>query len=115
MTQKENQLPNFIIGGTLKAGTTSVYTYLNSHPHICGSSTKETRFFNKKYTDNKPIDIKTYSSYFNKCLSVNEQKIVFEASPQYLEGGEKVAKRINKLIWVCTLLPCPLHVVYGYG
>jgi len=34
-----------IIGGTSKAGTTSLYTYLADHPQICPSALKETRFF----------------------------------------------------------------------
>ena len=34
-----------IIGGTSKAGTTSVFNYLASHPQICASEEKETRFF----------------------------------------------------------------------
>jgi hypothetical protein len=38
------KLPNLIIGGVHKAGTTSVFTYLSMHPDVCGSSTKEIGF-----------------------------------------------------------------------
>ena len=34
-----------IIGGTTKAGTTSLHAYLSDHPQVCASSIKETRFF----------------------------------------------------------------------
>lgn len=34
-----------IIGGTPKAGTTSLYKWLSDHPDVCPSSLKETRFF----------------------------------------------------------------------
>lgn len=37
-------LANFIIAGTEKAGTTSVFTYLSTHPSVCGSAVKETDF-----------------------------------------------------------------------
>ena len=38
-------LPDFIIIGANKAGTTSVANYLNSHPAIQMSSIKEPMFF----------------------------------------------------------------------
>jgi hypothetical protein len=38
-------LPNFIILGAAKAGTTALYHYLNQHPQIFMSPMKETNFF----------------------------------------------------------------------
>lgn len=38
-------MPNFIIIGSAKAGTTSVYHYLSQHPQIYMSPLKETEFF----------------------------------------------------------------------
>lgn len=38
-------LPNFLILGAAKAGTTALYNYLNQHPEIAMSNTKETNFF----------------------------------------------------------------------
>jgi hypothetical protein len=38
-------LVDFIILGAMKAGTTSLYSMLNSHPSFCMSNTKETNFF----------------------------------------------------------------------
>ena len=42
----------FIIGGTIKAATSSLYNYLNAHPQVCGSKIKETYFFSQGYTGN---------------------------------------------------------------
>lgn len=42
--QTDDQL-YLIIGGTTKAGTTSIFRYLSAHPDVCASSLKETRFF----------------------------------------------------------------------
>lgn len=38
-------LPNFLIIGAAKAGTTSLYSYLDQHPQIYMSAEKEPRFF----------------------------------------------------------------------
>ena len=43
-------LPNVIIAGTQKAGTTSLFRYLADHPSVCPSSIKEVDFF-LKYND----------------------------------------------------------------
>jgi len=38
-------LPDFLIGGAPKAGTTALHNYLRQHPEICMSEPKETFFF----------------------------------------------------------------------
>ena len=38
-------LPNFLVIGAGKAGTTSIYEYLGEHPQIFVSAIKETNFF----------------------------------------------------------------------
>lgn len=75
-----------IIGGTSKAGTTSVFNYLAGHPQICPAE-KETRFFldsdyplpsNKRYQKDGP---ETYLSLFDSGPQENWR---FEATPDYL-------------------------------
>ena len=41
----EPRLPNLVIAGVPKAGTTSLFNYLAQHPDICPSDVKETRYF----------------------------------------------------------------------
>lgn len=82
-------LPNFIIGGVNKAGTSSIFTYLNSHPDVCGSSIKEVTFF-KGHDDGRTLD--EYESYFEACPP--GKKIVFEASQSYYRRGPAVARQI---------------------
>lgn len=46
--QRENtmmQMPNFLIIGAAKAGTSALYQYLKQHPQIYMSSVKEPAFF----------------------------------------------------------------------
>lgn len=38
-------MPNFLIIGTAKAGTTALYEYLKQHPQIYMSHEKEPKFF----------------------------------------------------------------------
>jgi hypothetical protein len=40
MKLKNLEIPNFIIGGTYKAATTSVFKYLRDHPQVCDRSFK---------------------------------------------------------------------------
>lgn len=47
-------LPNFIIIGAAKSGTTSLYNYLKQHPSIYLSPTKETNFFATNFVDGHP-------------------------------------------------------------
>ena len=42
-------LPDFLILGAQKAGTTALYAYLRSHPEITGPSWKEVSYFDRHY------------------------------------------------------------------
>lgn len=42
----ERTLPNFLVIGAMKAGTTSLYHYLRDHPQVFMPQTKEVNFFN---------------------------------------------------------------------
>ena len=47
-TLKQRALPNFIIPGAQKAGTTSLYRYLELHPQVLGAYKKEIHFFDHR-------------------------------------------------------------------
>ena len=69
------KLPNFLIIGAMKSGTTSLYRYLNLHPSIGMSRDKETDFFiaEKNYRHG----LSWYSKQFG------DAPINGEASPNY--------------------------------
>ncbi len=90
----ELQLPNLIIGGVHKAGTTSVFTYLAMHPAVCGSSTKEIGFFMPLKYGKQIGTMQEYSKYWNHCEG--NKKYLLEASPSYLYGKEVIANRIQQ-------------------
>jgi hypothetical protein len=108
-------LPNLIIGGTNKAGTTSVFRYLSDHPQVCGSSVKETGFFVHQYTGNFDQDSQTLGSYFAHCT--NCEKIRVEASTGYLALGEEAIPRIKRLLGdprILFILRNPVERIYSY-
>ena len=73
---ERGNLPNLIIIGAMKSGTTSLHYYLNLHPEIYMSRQKELDFFIKK--NNWSRGIQWYKSHF-----VGQAKIYGESSPNY--------------------------------
>jgi hypothetical protein len=96
--RKDTNMPNksvsnlafFIIGGTSKAGTTSVFNYLAHHPQICPSLEKETRFFldlsyplESRYRCDRHGP-KKYLTYFEDAPA---DLLRLEATPDYLHSA----------------------------
>jgi hypothetical protein len=69
-------LPNLIIIGGMKCGTTSLHYYLNQHPEISMSQNKELDFFIE--SKNWRRGITWYQSQFTQ-----KTKVIGEASPNY--------------------------------
>ena len=93
MMSNGRNLPNLIIAGVHKAGTTSLYTYLAKHPEICPSFKKEIGFFVPLMFDRDTPPIEEYASYFRHC---ENQQFRLDASPSYFYGKDKIASAINK-------------------
>lgn len=75
-----------IIGGTSKAGTTSVFTYLAGHPQICPAE-KETRFFldaDYPLPSKKRYQRDGQEKYLSLFGSGPQESWRFEATPDYL-------------------------------
>lgn len=69
-------LPNFLLIGAMKAGTTALYKYLQSHPDIFMSPEKEPHFFSLQWEDG----IHSYERLFE---GVDGEKAVGEGSTSY--------------------------------
>ncbi len=89
--------PNFFIVGAPKSGTSSLYEYLKSIPGIYMSTEKEPNYFSAvsvaKNNLLKPMDKKRYLGLFK---NVKNEKIIGEASPNYLADPE-AAKLIHQV------------------
>ena len=85
-------LPNFLILGAQKAGTTSLFDYLGQHPEVYPSPIKETHFFDHggvRQTYAGPVripgpKIKSLEEYEGLFDGVRDEKAVGEATPTYL-------------------------------
>lgn len=101
--------PNFLIVGAAKAGTSSLYHYLNEHPQIYMSPVKEPRFFAPElYTDylkdpyrsgakehrTTPMNIEEYLALFE---GVSHEVAIGEASTEYLYVPKAPARIKEKL------------------
>ena len=85
-------LPNFLIIGATKSGTTALHTYLQQHPDIFMSKIKELRYFS--YLSSPPFPdvpdkyifkgVTTLEEYKNHFRDATNQKIIGESSPMYL-------------------------------
>jgi len=75
-------LPNFLIVGAQKSGTTTLYDILNNHPEVNMSKIKEVNYFTSEKKMSKGL--KFYSSFFYKKKAT--QKITGEASPGYMNN-----------------------------
>ncbi len=71
------QLPDFVIIGTQRGGTTSLYRYLTAHPDIGSALRKEVHFFDRYFE-------KGMNWYLANFPVRGEAPVVGEASPYYL-------------------------------
>jgi hypothetical protein len=76
LTSTTTSLPNLIVIGAMKCGTSSLHQYLNLHPQIQMSQFKELDFFIQEKNWNKGID--WYRSNFSQSAD-----IIGESSPNY--------------------------------
>lgn len=102
-------MPNFLVIGAAKAGTTSLYKYLEQHPDLYMSSFKEPGFF--AFEGEKPVlngpgaqkwvdrwvttDLFSYQQLFKEYTG---QKAIGEASSYYLYYHDKVPFTIKKYV-----------------
>src|SRR5690242_6983741 len=100
LTSSIRLLPDFLIIGTQRGGTTSLYHYLEAHPCIGPSTTKEIHFFDRRvnkgiawYRGHFPTRIEKY--YVERLHG--RAFITGEASPSYLFHPH-VPRRIAKVL-----------------
>lgn len=98
-------IPTFMIIGVAKAGTTSLYRYLDQHPQVFMCPVKGTNYFGYedacdwKWTDEgEPpalhnFQVTTFEAYEAMFAGVSDEVAVGEASPQYIRCPT-AAKRI---------------------
>lgn len=100
------KIPDFIIIGVQKGGTTSLYNYLSQHPQIAPATTKEIHYFDFNF--DKSTD--WYCSHF-PTPAEGEYLLTGEASPYYIFHPQ-VPQRIYDLfpqVKIIALLRNPVE------
>lgn len=82
-------LPNFMIVGAPKAGTTSLCHYLSEHPQVFMSDPKEVNFFSKEEIEGQDLYYKAFharnlAEYEDVFAGVTDEKAIGEGSVSYL-------------------------------
>lgn len=97
------RLPDFIIIGAPKAGTTSLHFYLSLHPEIFMPRVKEPNFFTDHPSSSWSMGVEWYSSLFR-----SDKAVCGEASAGYAwkEVNPRSAERMHSLVPACKLIYC---------
>jgi hypothetical protein len=86
-TARQRPLPDFLIIGAQKAGTTALFAYLRWHPEITGPSWKEVSFFDRRYRDDERAYRASFPAKPRQWLVARRRgrwPLVGEASPSYI-------------------------------
>ncbi len=109
------KLPDFLILGAARAGTTSLHNYLVQNPSVFMPPAKETNFFafegenlqcvgpGADYINNSVVDIDAYRALFDPAP---ESSICGEASPLYLftpKAPERIKHHVPNVRMVAVL------------
>jgi Sulfotransferase domain len=111
-------LPDFIIIGAAKAGTTSLYGWLSGHPYVAPASTKEVHFFDYNFFRGKDW----YRAHFPLESSRAEFErehgrpfLTGEASPSYIShywAPQRIARMLPS-VKLIVLLRNPVDRAYS--
>jgi hypothetical protein len=82
-------LPNLVVAGAPKCGTSSLYRWLADHPRACGSKVKETFYLMdeghpllRRGSNFHARGLEGYAEFFGDCKE--SARIVFEATTHYM-------------------------------
>ena len=92
-------LPNFLVIGAQKAGTTALTKFLRQHPDVCFSRPKETWFFDKRYDRG----LEWFASHFEHY---NGEQAIGEGTARLLQceaAPERIANDLGNPRLICIL------------
>jgi len=116
-TASNRALPDIIINGTVRSGTTSLFHYIGQHPSIINAFQDEIGFFDSNYH----LGFKWYRSFFPTITKLNKLKnesgfsLTCEDTPFYFWKISAI-KRIKKYLPNCnfiTILRNPIDRAYS--
>jgi len=112
-------LPDFLIIGEHKCGTTSLFEYMLEHPCILSPTIKEPNYFNRHYEKGTLWYKKHFPTFLSKlyCQNKNKNKVITgEATTHYLFAKDEITYRIKKLLpstKIIVILRNPIERAYS--
>lgn len=118
-TRGMRTLPDFLVVGTQKGGTTSLYNYLIRHPRVARAATKEVHFFDRHFHRGADWYRGHFPSALRRAVSARlagSPLRTLEASPCYLMHGP-APRRVAALMpeaRIVVLLRDPVARAYSH-
>jgi hypothetical protein len=107
-----SRLPNFLVVGAHKSGTTSLYEYLRQHPDVFLSDRKEGLFFSELHATAGPLHaqknaevLRTFEEYAALFEPARDEPAIGDVSPDYLYRYETSIANIRRH------LPAPPRII----
>jgi len=99
-TRLAGRLPNLVLGGVGKAGTTSLFWHLSQHPDICPSRVKEPRYFlalssNDEVGTGTLPPLEGYAALFDRC---GPERFAMDGTPHYFHGGRRLIDGMRRTL-----------------
>jgi hypothetical protein len=91
VTDDMKKKPEFFLIGAMKCGTTTLFSFLTSHPEICNDNYKEKHFYDK----DEAGYFKGYNWYLSLFKGCDYKKFYLDATPRYI-GFDTVPGRIKE-------------------
>ena len=118
VTNSIRVLPDFIVIGAAKSGTTSLYHYLAQHPCIASSSYDELGYFD----DNYHLGINWYKSFFptkftkNKIIKKYGKFLTYDVTPGYFQNPWCIKRMCKTLpdVKLILVLRNPVDRTYSH-
>ena len=119
-------LPNFLVVGAAKCGTTSLHEYLNQHPEVFIPEKKECRFFSNLSHFNGPghdqelnaTSTRSLAEYQALSAPVREQRAIGDISHDYLyyhdESIRNIKQHLDGDVRIVMVLRDPRERAYSH-
>ena len=109
-------MPNFLIIGAMKSGTTALYYYLEQHPEIYMSPVKEPNFFSSQEPANVADTVTHIGTYQHLFRGASGEKAIGEASHSYLyePGAAAEIRRYIPEAKLIAILRNPIERAYSH-
>ena len=111
--EREGALPNLIVIGGLKCGTTSLHHYLALHPQIAMSRPKELNFFVAEL--NWELGPQWYASHFDRAAPVRgESSPHYTNLPRFAGVAERMRETLGEDVRIVYMVRDPIERVLSH-